>query len=61
MWAKEKQGNNLDYGETFVSTLFVSFNDKSLPHGILIDFFQIKFKSIFKYVGWTRYLPTHLG
>ncbi len=23
----------------------------NLPHGILIEFFQIKFKSIFRYVG----------
>jgi len=39
--------------------------NKSLPHGILIEFMQNKFKSIFRYVGQTRYLlinlPTHLG
>jgi hypothetical protein len=32
----------------------------NLPHGILIEIFQIKFKSIFRYVGWTRYLPTYI-
>jgi hypothetical protein len=25
--------------------------NKNLPHGILIEFFQIQFKSIFRYVG----------
>jgi hypothetical protein len=26
----------------------------------LIEYVQIKFKSIFKYVGWTKYLPTYI-
>jgi hypothetical protein len=30
------------------------------PCGIFIEFFQIKFKSIFMYVGWTRYLSTYI-
>jgi hypothetical protein len=29
MWTKEEQGNDVDYGETFVSTLFLSFNDNA--------------------------------
>jgi hypothetical protein len=32
---------------------------RNLPHGILIEFNQNKFKSIFKYVGQTKYLPTY--
>jgi hypothetical protein len=34
--------------------------NRNLPCGILIDFFQIKIKSIIKYVGWIRYLPTYI-
>jgi hypothetical protein len=38
MWAKEEQGNNVDYGETFVSTLFLSFNDSAwyFIYGVLV-------------------------
>ncbi len=30
------------------------------PYDILIEFVQNKFKSIFRYVGQTKYLPTYL-
>jgi len=31
-----------------------------MTRGILIEFVQIQFKSIFRYVGWTKYLPTYI-
>jgi hypothetical protein len=34
--------------------------NKNLSCGILIEFVQIQFKSIFRYVGWTKYLPTYI-
>jgi hypothetical protein len=34
--------------------------NRNLQCGILIEFVWNKFKSIFKYVGQTRYLPTYL-
>ncbi len=34
--------------------------NRNLPCGILIEFVQIQFKSIFRYVGWTKYLPTYI-
>jgi hypothetical protein len=38
MWANEEQGNNVDYGETFVSTLFDFFNDNAwyFDYGVLV-------------------------
>jgi hypothetical protein len=33
--------------------------NRNLPHGILIEFVQIKFKSIFRYVC-IKYLPTYI-
>jgi hypothetical protein len=34
--------------------------NRNLPHGILIEICQIKFKSIFRVVGWIKYLPTYI-
>jgi hypothetical protein len=33
----------------------------NFPRGTLIEFFQIKFKSTFRYVGWTKYLSTYIA